>query len=651
MSHRVRLALVAVFFFMWAGLILSRLWIIQVDRGPEFAERAERQHQSRIVLTPKRGTIYDREGRILAINVDVPSVYAIPDAIADPAAAARALDTLLDLDRAEIEKRLRRSASFTWLQRKIDDDLKAKIAALGLKGIDFVTESKRVYPAGRLASHVLGFVGIDNDGQAGLEYSYDKYLKGREGLMIGIRGAKQGYQFSAGKVVKEPTGGYDVTLTLDARLQYIVEEELDRQARATRSEGGIVIAMKPETGEILAMASWPDFDPNSNRRPSSLALKNRAVIDAYEPGSTFKLITAAAALEAGVVRLDDMFDCQMGSITIGSRTIRDHDDFGLLSFREVIAHSSNVGAIKVAARVGEERLWRMADAWGYGKGTGIDLPGENRGILRPVNKWSANSYGSIAIGQEVSGSPVQILLNSTVVANGGWWVKPHLVTEVRDGAGVPVFSDRVERRRIVSEQTVSLLRELTRGVVSEGGGTAAGIDGVETAGKTGTGEIAAPGRGYIPGAYLASFVGYFPVDKPRVVMAVMLIKPQGQFYGSQVAAPLFSAIGNRLATELGIERAWQEQVARRDMPASAGTRPVSDRRTWGAKRTLSQPVMALVMPDLGGLPLKEAVARLATLGVVPRVVGGGYVTRQEPAAGSPLGGPTTIWCNGTGVAH
>lgn len=651
MRHRPRLIFVAGCFFAWAGLILARLWIIQMERGPEYAERAERQHQSRIELNPKRGTIYDRSGRILAINVDVPSIYAVPDSIADPAAYARALDPLLDLDQAEIERRLSRRSSFAWLQRKIDDELRAKIKALNLPGIDFVTESKRIYPGGRLASHVIGFVGIDNDGQAGLEYTYDKYLKGRPGLMIGIRGAKQGYQFSAGKVVKEPTGGLDVTLTIDARLQYIVEEELDRQARATGSEAGIVVAMDPHTGEVLAMASWPDFDPNSNRRPASQMLKNRAVIDAYEPGSTFKLITAAAALEAGVVSLDDVFDCQMGSITIGSRTIRDHEDFGLLSFREVIAHSSNVGTIKVAALVGEEKLWRMADAWGYGKGTGIDLPGENKGILRPVARWSANSYGSIAIGQEVSGSPVQILLNSAVVANGGWWVKPHLVTSVRDSTGKPVFADRIERRQIVSERTVSLLQELTRGVVSEGGGTAAGIDGIESAGKTGTGQIAEPGRGYIPGAHLASFVGYFPVEKPRVVMAVMLINPEGLYYGGQVAAPLFAAIGGRMATELGIERSWQQRVAESPASASAQTRPVSGPAAWKGKRILSQPVQALVMPDLQGLALKDAIARLATLGVVPRVHGGGYVTRQEPQPGSPIGGPTVIWCNGTGVAH
>lgn len=652
MNHRLRLIFIAVAIFAWAGFIFSRLYSLQVTDSKEFRLRAERQYQSRIKLNPKRGVIYDSRGRILAINVDAPSVYAIPDEIANPEATAKELAPLLELKESQLIKTLEKKSSFVWVKRKISKDIKKKINALGLSGIKFVTESKRIFPGGRLASHVIGFVGIDNDGLAGLEYQYDRYLKGSPGLMLGIRGAKRGYNFSAGKVVKQPTGGMDIQLTLDSRLQYIVEEELKAQVIATGSESGTVVIMDPHSGAILAMANYPDFDPNDFAASGRFARKNRAVVDAYEPGSTFKLLVAAAALDAGLVSPEDKFDCEYGQITIGNRLIRDHEAFGILTFREIIEHSSNVGAIKVGYLIGNQRLWKIADLLGYGKGTGIDLPGENQGILRPTSRWSQNSYGSISIGQEVSGNSVQILQNIAFVANGGYWVKPYVVAEIRDLDGRVSYRAKQERKKVTTKKTVAILKELTRGVVVSGSGKLAEIPLVHSAGKTGTGEIAGAGEGYIPGAYLASFTGYMPAEDPQMVMVCLLDKPKGEHYGGKIAAPLFASIGTRIATEEDMFGKKPSTVLASDIqPDSNMTQQVSGEQDFQGKRTLSHPAAALIMPDLKGLSLKQAVARLARLGVIPRIEGSGPVVSQTPAAGQPIGGLTMIKCGGMGVAE
>ena len=651
MNHRLRLIIIAVVMFAWAGIIFSRLFVLQYQKYDEFSDRAIRQYQSKIKLNPKRGTIFDRDGKILAINVDVPSVYAIPEEIENPAEVAATLAPILDLSKNFLEKRLARKSSFVWLKRKVEPEIKTAIEEHDFRGIAFVTESKRMYPFSNLASHVLGFVGIDNDGLAGVEYSYDTYLKGNEGMMLGIRGAKRGYDFSSGKVIKQPTGGNDIQLTINSRIQFIVEQEIKKHAETTGAESITVVAMDPFTGEMLAMANYPDYDPNRIGDYDDFARKNRAVVDAYEPGSTFKIITAAAAFEANVVTLDDMFDCENGSIAIGGRVIRDHNPFGVMSFREVMEHSSNVGTIKVGALVGEDRLWNMADKFGYGHGTGIDLPGENRGILRPTSKWSANSYGSIAIGQEVSGSPVQILQNISIVANGGYWIKPYIVANVRDSSGKVVFQHNLESRKIVSDSTIDLLKDITKGVVTTGGGTLASIQGIQAAGKTGTGEIAAPGRGYIPGAYLASFAGFFPFDEPRVAMLCIVVRPKGKYYGGQIGAPLFAAISEKIANELELRRSDQYHIVADILQNDSNLthRTTAEQVTW-KKRVVPDYKQSLIMPNVMGLDLKSAVARLAEFGVIPRVVGNGKVTRQFPQAGQTVNDETVLYCGGTGVA-
>jgi len=655
MNHRVRLILIALVVFAWAGLIGSRLVTFQIVRSAELKERAERQYQHRIVLTPKRGTIYDRRGRTLAINVDTPSVYAMTDEVEDPEAAAQAVAPLLSRSAPDVERMLTRRSGFVWLRRKIGTELKDRIEALGIKGIHFVIESKRFYPAGSLASHVLGFAGIDNDGLAGLEYQYDSYLRGKPGLMLGIRGAKRGYIFSAVKVVKTPTGGLDVTLTIDSAAQFIVERELRAVVEESGSRSGTVVVMDHHSGEILAMANYPDFDPNRYGDASPFARKNRAVVDACEPGSTFKIVTSAAAIEMGAVAMDDVIDCGNGVIQLGKRLIHDHHVYDELPFRDVIGKSSNVGTINVGIKVGDERLYRMAVEFGFGSPTGIDLPAENAGLLRPTGKWTKGSIGSISIGQEVSGNSVQIMLMAAAVANGGYWVKPYVVEKITDSEGREVYRASSSKREILNGRTLELLRELTRVVVVDGTGTLAEIPGILVAGKTGTAEISAPRGGYIPGAYVSSFVGYFPFDKPRITMLCLLDRPQGKYYGGDVAAPLFRRIGGKLAEHFELPRVDQRFVdSHLDVPDRSLDGPPDDSHGSGlSKRILSQPEAALVMPDLRGMSLREAIERLAELGIVPVVegAGGGRVLSQSPDAGEPIGGQTVIRCGGTGFAR
>lgn len=652
MNHRLRLIIIAVFIFAWAGLLYSRLFSLQISRHEEFSQKARQQHLRRIELTPKRGTIHDRNGKILAININTPSVYVDPAEIEDPGRVISAAVDILGLDESDVREAVESGGRFVWLKRKAAQEEWDELEKLELKGVNAVTESKRLYPGSSLASHVLGFVNVDNKGQAGVEYSYDSYLRGQPGVMLSIRGAKHGYQFSEGTVLKEPTGGNDIYLTLDSRIQQIVEEELAAHLQLTGAQSATVIVMDPYNGEIHALANMPDFDPNSRFTATQrFARKNRAVVDAYEPGSTFKIITAAAAFERGVVSPEDTFDCQMGSITIGSRTIRDHHPFGVLSFREIIEHSSNVGTIKVAGILGEKPLWDMARRFGYGSGTGIDLPGENPGILRPVERWSPNSYGSISIGQEVSGNPVQISLNAAVIANGGYWVRPHVLLKIeRSGEKGPLVPE-IEKRKIVEDDVVQTLQELMQGVVSNGGGERAQVEGIAVAGKTGTGEIAQPGKGYVEGEYLSSFVGFLPAERPRFAILCTIYKPVGPYYGGQVGAPLFKKIAERMVSLLNIPRTSQRQLALDSSGVMEElTRTVSVRRESLSPRSLPDLEGALLMPDVTGLPMREALHSLASLGVVPEVRGGGVVVSQSPAAGAKISGAVVLTGGGTEIA-
>ena len=552
-----RLAFFAVAVAVWVVLIAARLYDLQVVRYEHYRGKAEQQQQRVVHLDPPRGTIYDAQGRELAVSIQVDSAYAVPPEIEDPAAAARAIaEVVPGLDtpklRAKLTRQLSGDRDFIWVARKLDPPVAAKVRALGLKGLYFLPESKRYYPMRELAAQVLGYVGTDNHGLAGLELVYDAEVAGKPGVRTVLRDARRGTVVSPDLSFAEPEPGHDLHLTLDATVQHIVERELAKAVEERGAKRGSVIILDPETGGVLAMASYPTFDPNDFGSYPAESWRNRAIADVYEPGSTFKIITAAAGLEAGVVKADDVIDCQMGGINIwkGIR-VRDHHPYGLLTFAEVIAKSSNVGVIKVALELGNERLYRTIRGFGFGRHTGIDLPGESGGILHPVERWGPIDKAFISFGQGVSVTPLQLVTATSAIANGGSLLKPHVVAAVSRGeARVAKYPAPPVVGRAISPATASELTRLLEGVVTQGTGETAAVAGYRVAGKTGTAQI--PVRGGYKG-YLPSFIGYAPADQPVLVGLVAIAEPQGgQYYGGQVAAPAFGAIARQVLLYRGV---------------------------------------------------------------------------------------------------
>ncbi|HEV3455359.1 MAG TPA: penicillin-binding transpeptidase domain-containing protein [Thermoanaerobaculia bacterium] len=551
---RSRLAVISLAGLSWVALIGLRLYQLQVVDHLRYVRKAHQQQQRVVRLDPPRGTIYDAAGRELAVSVEVDSAYAVPGEIGDRAAAARAIAAACPgLAAGRLEALLGEDREFVWVARKLDPPVAAALRRLHLAGIHFVPESKRYYPMRDLASQVLGYVGTDNHGLAGLELIYDAVITGKPGLRTVLRDARRGTAVSPDLFFTEPRPGGDLHLTLDAAVQHMVERELQRVVEQRQARRGSAVFLDPATGAVLAMASFPAFDPNEFERYPAGSWRNRTIMDAYEPGSTFKIITAAAALESGLVHADDPFDCGMGSIVLYGITIRDHKRYGIMSFADVIAKSSNVGAIRAALIIGGERLHRTIVGFGFGRPTGIDLPGESPGILHPLERWGPLTKAYVAFGQGVSVTPLQLAAAVAAVANGGSLLQPYVVEAVRRG-------ETVERRhpqpavmaRPISPATAEEVKRLLERVVTDGTGKSAAVAGYRVAGKTGTAQIPVAG-GYARHAYLPSFVGFAPADRPSLVGIVEVDAPQGmEYYGAQVAAPVFGTLVRQVLMYLGV---------------------------------------------------------------------------------------------------
>jgi len=588
---RTRAILVAAVACLWVGAIAARLYQLQVVRYDHYQGKARRQQQTVVELDPPRGTIYDARGRELAVSVQVESAWADPADLDDPAATAQALAPILETDSQALARRLGRDGNFVWLARKLDPQVSAAIRRLRLRGIHFLPESKRCYPMRELAAQILGYVGTDNKGLAGLELLYDREVAGRPGRRTLLRDARRGTVIAPGLASAEPEPGHDLYLTLDSTIQHIVERELARAVALHRAKSASMVLLDPASGAVLAMASYPPFDPNRYSAYPPALWRNRAIMDSYEPGSTFKVVTAAAALGAGLVHPDDVFDCEMGGITLLGIRIRDHKPYGRLTFADVIAKSSNVGVIKTALLLGDERLYHMIRALGFGRPTGIDLPGENGGILAPVKSWRPLTKAYVSFGQGISVTPLQLARAVAAVANDGRLVTPYVVAAVGSG-------DAIERRhpdpaaapQAIDPATTRVLRTLLERVVTVGTGKSAAILGYPVAGKTGTAQKPGIG-GYAHHDYVPSFVGYAPADHPAVVGIVAVDEPQGfAYYGAQVAAPVFGTVMREVMLYLGIhpERRplarWPGQPPlqvmtaslRRQAPAAAAPAPAFD---------------------------------------------------------------------------
>ncbi len=539
----------------WGVLVALRLVQVQVFGYARAKAAVIRQAQNVVTVEPRRGDILDRNGEILACSLPSPSVVIRPVDKETPADAKKKLLVLkkeLDLsetDVAYVLDRLRQGANYTYVKKKILEAAAARVMALKLPGVELEAGTRRYYPHGGLASHVIGGVSLSGGNQAGVEQRYDDVLKGKEGKQISYRVAGGGdYQT---QVLKSPVPGKDIVLTIDAVIQYIVEKELERAVIEHRASWGTVIVMDPPTGEILALANWPPYDVNNFPGPKE-AWMNRAVQASYEPGSTFKIVTAAAARERNRVGFTEFFDCSAGSIRVGGTTITDHERVGVLSFSDVLIHSSNVGTVQFAMRLSIPEFCQTIKAFEFGTRTGIDLPREASGMVRPAEEWNKkNSLAHVAIGYEVMVTAIQTLRAMNVFATGGLLVRPHVV---KDGAGAgAAVEDGDDPARAISEKTArELVDHVFSRVVEEGTGKDSRQDGFRAAGKTGTAQKYDDVLKAYTHQYTASFVGFTPLDEPRLSMIIVLDSPKEFYYGGQACAPVFKDIARQVLRYLRV---------------------------------------------------------------------------------------------------
>ncbi len=623
------LILAAVLAVAFLGLTSRLGWLMIVKRA-ELAGLAERQYSRTVTLAGPRGPIVDRHGAPLATSTPAESLFAQPRVLGDPVRVAARLAPILDVPESQLHAQLTSGRSFVWLRRKLAPAEAARVRLLHEPGLGFLDEPLRLYPNRELAAHVLGFEGVDG-GLEGVERAFNEALAGTPGKAIVGKDAL-GREVATQRVLVPPAPGRGVRLTLDTTIQYLVEREIDAAYRRTQAKAAMAVAMDPRTGDILALAIRPAFNPNAFLDvPSRDVWRNRAVTDPFEPGSTFKVILAAAALEEGVARPDDRIWAENGQLTIARTTIHDWKKFGWLSFGEVLQNSSNVGSMKVGLALGRDRYHRYMTAFGFGALTGVGLPGESRGVLRDPQRWSPLSLPTMSIGQEVSVTALQMLAAFGAVANGGTLMQPRLVKAEFDADGREVRrSEPRAVRQVVSAQTAATLTRLLVQVVDHGTGHLAAVPGYAVAGKTGTAQKLDPAtRRYSRAPGVLSFVGFVPADEPRLVMLVMLDEPRTEKWGSEAAAPIFSAIAGPVLRHL--------EIAPRDATPIQIVSGSASRAGASGEASGEMIGNRSGMPEVRGRTLRQALALLAPLGVRVELAGHGRVARQSPAAGEPLG--------------
>lgn len=660
----------------WFATVSARLLDLQVFRFGDLTQKAIRQQEVTVDIIAKRGAIFDRRGNELALSTPAQSIGVFSDRAADKATLARLLAEALAVDEAGLRRRLERGG-FQWVKRLATLAETERARALNLDILHFETESKRYYPHGTVAAHVLGTVGLDHYGQAGLEQQFETQLRGDAGLGVLHYDARQRRY---GTQILEPSvPGDDLILHLDLDIQSLVQLELERAVNESKSQAGTVVLMRPDSGEVVAMASWPRFDPNNmSRTPEDLEnLRNFAVSYLVEPGSTFKVLTAAAALEEGVVTTEDVFDCEMGRIWIQGRRIRDHHPYGFLTMPEVLMNSSNVGIIKIGYRLGDRRLHKYIRQFGFGQATGIGLPGEVHGLVRQPSDWSGSSLASLSMGQEIGVSALQMARLFSAIANGGTLVNPHIVRAIRERGGSQVERNQASGSRVLSADTAATMQAILERVVEAGTGRLAQIPGYRVAGKTGTAQMINPvSRSYSGGAYLASFCGFAPVNDPVLVGVAMLYDPRGDFYyGGRIAAPLFSSVVKKALRQMDVapsrvlpqdpspvppvpDSLLADFVGGRPdddggshflaFPEASG--PVSLTANLGPPQAVHRapvldPTPAVpvdhgierrVAPDMRGLTMREAFSLAARLGIEIEPSGSGMAQTQSPEPNETL---------------
>ncbi len=590
-STRNRLYILSALLVLWCGGICFRLVYLQIFRYDAFLKQAARQQTRTVEIAAKRGLVYDRAGRELAMSKAVDSVFAVPSEIPDLGSTISLISRITKAEPHELLARCKASKSFCWVARKADTEIAERIKSLNLRGIYLQKESKRFYPKRDLAAQVLGYVGMDDEGLSGIEREYDDRLRGSTGrMLISVDARKKWF----GSVEKQPDPGQNIVLTVDENIQHIADKELQAAIEQTHAIAGTVVVENPHTGEILALANRPTFNPNLAKEITPEKLKNHAVSDVYEPGSTFKLVTLSAALEEKVTNPNEIFDCQMGSIVFNGMRIRDSRPHGLLTVTQILAESSDVGAIKVALRLGEDRFYKYIRAYGFGSPTGIELPGESRGLTKPVSRWSKVSMGAISMGQEIGITPIQLSSLVSTIANDGVWVSPRIVAGTTEPQNTPqtIAFHPASEHRVISTMTAAQMKKMMQQVVLEGTGRKAILEGYSSAGKTGTAQKVDPAtRAYSRTKYVASFAGFAPINNPAIVVAVILDSAVGLHQGGQVAAPVFQRISQQVLEYLHV----QHDV---DLPSS--------RQILMARRNVKEDELAEASPDHLGSGLDAA---------------------------------------------
>jgi cell division protein FtsI (penicillin-binding protein 3) len=545
-STNLRLYVLAGVFVFWCCAICLRLVYLQIFSYGKFEQRAQHQQQRTEELSAPRGIIFDRNGQELAMSINVDSVFAVPSEMPKPASTISLIARITKQDPRELLAKCEAVKTFCWLARKPDPEISARIRALNLRGIYFQKEAKRYYPKGDLAAQVLGYVGMDDTGLSGIEREYEDKLRGRPGqMLISVDARKKWF----GSVEKQPAPGENIVLTIDDKIQYIAERELATAMQETHAIAGTVVVENTRTGEILALANQPTFNPNLSKEITPEKLKNHAVSDVYEPGSTFKLVTLSAALEEKLTNPNEVVDCQMGSIVFNGMRIRDSRPHGLLTVADVLAESSDVGSIKIGMRLGDDRFYKYIRGYGFGQQTGIELPGETRGLTKPPSRWSKVSIAAISMGQEIGITPLQLVGLISTMANDGVYVAPRIVAATTQPQSTPqtIAFHPVNEHRVLSSFTAAEMRQMMQGVVLHGTGTKARLIGYSSAGKTGTAQKVDPAtHAYSHTKYVASFAGFAPVNNPAVTIAVVLDSAVGLHQGGEVSAPVFNRIAQQV---------------------------------------------------------------------------------------------------------
>jgi len=541
-GHKRRTAIVVIVINIAILILIGRLFYIQILQNKKLSEEAKKMQKMKILSSTERGIIYDRNRKELAVNIKAYTLYITPKKVKDPRNVSEQLGRILLKDPEQILKQIQSRKRLFTLSRKLSSEMYKEISALGLKGVQLCLESARFYPEGTLGSHVIGFVSSDNRGLEGTEKFFEDELKGKTGYYITMKDARGRELISYRSHISGLSDGVNIVLTIDEIIQHILERELDKLVEKFSPKSVTGIVMNPNTGEILAMANRPVYDPNNAGNFTHSCIRNRAITDAYEPGSSFKVITAAAALENKVFEPEDIIFAENGSYRFMGHTIHDDEPYGKITFRQALEVSSNIAFSKIGTRIGAEELYKYIRLFGFGAKTGIELPGEAKGLLRSLSRWSKLSVGIIPFGQEISVTPLQLITAISAVANGGNLMTPMIVKG----------SKPKKVRRVISLKTSRVLSEMMTGVVKRGTGINAQIEGYTIAGKTGTAQKYIPGKGYSNKKYVASFIGYLPVPNPQISILIMVNEPQGAYYGSIVAAPTFKNVAQDVARYLNI---------------------------------------------------------------------------------------------------